>query len=51
MKNLLYFISLLLITTWAVGFMEFNAGGSIHFLLVFALILFITWAVRRHRYQ
>ncbi len=38
MGNLLYFIAVILIIMWAIGFLGYNAGGIIHVLLVIALI-------------
>ena len=38
MGNLLYFIAVLLIIGWAVGFVGYSAGGIIHVLLVIAII-------------
>jgi len=38
MGNLLYFIAVILIILWAIGFIGYNAGGIIHILLVIALI-------------
>jgi hypothetical protein len=41
MGNLLYVIALILIITWAIGFIVFNTGGFIHVLLAIALIVII----------
>ena len=38
MENLLYFIAVILVIAWAIGFIGFHAGGIIHILLVIALI-------------
>lgn len=38
MGNLLYFVAVVLIILWAVGFIGYSAGGLIHILLVIALI-------------
>lgn len=38
MGNLLYFIAVILIIGWAIGYIGFNTGGLIHILLVIALI-------------
>lgn len=38
MSSLLYFIAILLVIGWALGFFAFHAGGLIHLLLVFALV-------------
>jgi len=38
MGNLLYFIAVVLVIGWAIGFIGYHAGGIIHILLVIALI-------------
>ena len=38
MGNLLYFVAVILIILWAIGFVGYNAGGIIHILLVVAVI-------------
>lgn len=38
MGNLLYFIAIILVITWAIGFIGYNLGGIIHILLGIALI-------------
>lgn len=38
MGNLLYFIAVILIIAWAIGYLGYNTGGIIHILLVIALI-------------
>jgi hypothetical protein len=38
MGNILYFIAVVLVIGWAIGFIGFNAGGLIHILLVIAII-------------
>lgn len=38
MGNLLYIIAVILVITWAIGFLGYHAGGIIHILLVIALI-------------
>jgi len=38
MGNLLYIIAVILVLAWAIGLIGFNAGGFIHFLLVFAVV-------------
>jgi hypothetical protein len=38
MGNLLYYIAVILVILWAIGFLGYNAGGIIHVLLVIALI-------------
>jgi hypothetical protein len=41
MGNLLYFIAVILIIGWAIGFIGYSVGGIIHVLLVIALIAII----------
>lgn len=41
MGNLLYLIAVILIISWAVGFVGYSAGGIIHILLVIAVIAII----------
>lgn len=38
MGNLLYYIAVILIIFWAIGFLGYHAGGLIHILLVIAVI-------------
>jgi hypothetical protein len=38
MGNLLYIIAVILVISWAIGFLGFQAGGIIHILLVIAII-------------
>ncbi len=38
MKNLLYFIAVVLIIAWLIGFVGYSAGRLIHILLVLAII-------------
>jgi hypothetical protein len=38
MGNLLYFIAVILVIAWAIGFIGYSVGGIIHILLVIALI-------------
>ncbi len=41
MSNLLYFIAIILVIGWLLGFFYFSVGGLIHILLVFALVAVI----------
>ena len=41
MGNLLYFIAVILIISWAIGFVGYGAGGLIHILLVIAVVAVI----------
>ena len=38
MGNLLYVIAVILVISWAIGFLGYHAGGVIHILLVVAVI-------------
>jgi hypothetical protein len=38
MSGLLYFIAVILVIVWAIGFIGFGAGWLIHILLVIAII-------------
>ncbi len=44
MGNLLYIIAVILIISWAIGFIGYSAGGIIHILLVIALIAILVQA-------
>ncbi len=46
MGNLLYFVALILVIMWAIGFVGYNVGGIIHILLVIALISVIFRVIR-----
>lgn len=41
MGNLLYYIAVILIIAWAIGFIGYSAGYLIHVLLVIAIIAII----------
>lgn len=38
MGNILYWIAVILIIAWAIGYLGYNTGGIIHVLLVIAII-------------
>jgi hypothetical protein len=38
MSGLLYFVAIILVIAWAIGFLGYSAGWLIHVLLVFAII-------------
>jgi len=38
MRNLLYYIAVILVIFWAIGFLGYHVGSIIHLLLVIALI-------------
>lgn len=47
MGNLLYYIAVILIIAWLIGFLGYNAGGIIHILLVIAIIAILLRIIRR----
>ena len=49
MGNLLYFVAVILVISWAIGFFGYAAGGIIHILLVIALIAFLLRVIRGSR--
>jgi hypothetical protein len=44
--NFLYYLSLILILLWLVGFLAMNLGALIHILLVFALLSVLLRLIR-----
>ncbi|MEP7322157.1 MAG: lmo0937 family membrane protein [Saprospiraceae bacterium] len=38
MGNLLYIIAVILVISWAIGFLGYHAGGIVHLLLVIAIV-------------
>jgi hypothetical protein len=46
MENLLYYIAVILIIIWAIGFLGYQAGGLIHLLLVIAIIAVLLRVIR-----
>jgi hypothetical protein len=49
MGNLLYFIAVILIIGWAIGFFAYNVGNVIHILLVIAVIAIIFRVIQGKR--
>jgi hypothetical protein len=49
MGNLLYIIAVILVISWAIGFLGYHAGGIIHILLVIALISVILRVIQGRR--
>lgn len=49
MGNLLYFIAVILVIGWLIGFIGYNAGSIIHILLVLALISVLLRLIRGKR--
>jgi len=46
MGNLLYYIAVILILFWAIGYFGFHTGGIIHILIVIAIISIILRVIR-----
>lgn len=46
MKDILYFMALLFIVGWVLGFFVFHTGAIIHLLLVIAIILIIVRVIQ-----
>jgi hypothetical protein len=46
MGNLLYTIAIIFVVLWAIGFLQYNAGGLIHILLVIAIIAILFRLIR-----
>jgi len=49
MGNLLYVIAVILVISWAVGFIGFNIGGVIHILLVLAIVAILLRLIQGRR--
>jgi Family of unknown function (DUF5670) len=49
MGNLLYFVAVILIIAWAIGFIGYGVGGIIHILLVIAVIAIILRLIQGRR--
>ena len=49
MGNLLYFIAIILLVGWAVGFFAYSAGGIIYILLIIAIIAVIIRVIQGRR--
>lgn len=49
MGNILYFIAVILLIAWAIGYFGYATGGIIHVLLVVALIALIIQIVQGRR--
>lgn len=46
MENLLYYLAVILIIFWAIGFLGYHAGGLIHILLVIAVVAVLLRLIR-----
>lgn len=49
MGNLLYYLAVVLIIAWAIGFIGYSAGGLIHILLVIAIIAIVIRIIQGRR--
>ncbi|MFH2144167.1 MAG: lmo0937 family membrane protein [Bacteroidota bacterium] len=49
MGNLLYIIAIVLVVSWAIGFIGFNLGILIHILLVIAVIAVLLRIIQGRR--
>ncbi|RPH31636.1 MAG: lmo0937 family membrane protein [Bacteroidales bacterium] len=49
MGNLLYFVAVILLIAWAIGYVGYNAGSIIHILLVIAIIAVILRVIQGRR--
>ena len=49
MRDLLYFLSVILFIGWVLGFFLFNVGALIHLLLVIAIIAILLRLIRGDR--
>lgn len=49
MGNLLYYVAVILVILWAIGYLGYNAGGMIHILLVIALIAVLFRVIQGRR--
>ena len=49
MSNLLYFVAIILVIAWAIGFVGYNVGGIVHILLVIAIIAVIFRLIKGER--
>lgn len=46
MSNLLYYVAVILIIMWAIGFFAYQTSGIIHILLVIAIIAIVLRVIR-----
>jgi predicted ferric reductase len=49
MGNLLYYIAVILIIAWLIGFVGYNAGGIIHVLLIIAVVAVLLRIIGRKK--
>lgn len=46
MSNLLYLIAVIFVIAWIIGFLGYHVGGTIHILLVIAVIAVLLRVIR-----
>lgn len=49
MRNLLYVFAVIIVISWAIGFIGYSVGGLIHILLVIALISVLLGIIQGRR--
>jgi len=49
MGNLLYFIAVILLIAWAIGFFAYSVGGIIHILLIIAIVAIILRVIQGNK--
>lgn len=49
MSNILYFVAVLLLILWAIGYFGYNFAGVIHILLVIAVVAILLRLIRGKR--
>ena len=49
MGNLLYVVAVILVISWAIGFIGYGTGGIIHLLLVIAIIVVLLRVIQGRR--
>ncbi|MES2395251.1 MAG: lmo0937 family membrane protein [Bacteroidota bacterium] len=49
MENLLYYIAILLVIIWAIGFLAYSLGALIHLFLILAVIAVLLRLIRRRK--
>lgn len=49
MQNLLYFIAVVFVIFWAIGFFAYSAGAIIHLLLVLAVIAILIRVIQGNK--
>lgn len=49
MGNILYVVAVILLLSWAIGFVGYGAGGIIHILLVIAIVAVILRVIQGKR--